>query len=133
MAASGGSVCGLWFKAAQVTIMPHGRQDLRRTFGDAFDFVIVREIARGGMGTVFEALQCGVRGFSKRVALKVIRPEFSARPEIRELFVAEAHLVADLVHENIVQIYHLGEIPPDPDDPPEERVRRLASSLELSY
>jgi serine/threonine-protein kinase len=37
--------------------------------------------------------------------------ELSRRPELRELFVAEAHLVADLVHENIVQIYHLGEMP----------------------
>lgn len=108
---------------------------MRRTFGDAFDFVIVREIARGGMGTVFEALQCGVRGFSKRVALKVIRPEISQSKEIHDLFVAEAHLVADLVHENIVQIYHLGEIPADPDDrePGEtgEPVARLYFSMEL--
>jgi serine/threonine protein kinase len=104
---------------------------LRRTFGDAFDFVIVREIARGGMGTVYEALQCGVRGFSKRVALKVLLPEISRSDDLRELFVGEAHLVADLVHENIVQIYHLGEIPADPDDPPAERHPRLFFSMEL--
>jgi serine/threonine-protein kinase len=82
----------------------------RRTFGDAMDFVIVREIASGGMGTVYEALQCGVRGFSKRVALKAILPALLDNAQLRELFVQEAHLVADLVHENICQIYHLGEV-----------------------
>lgn len=82
----------------------------RRTFGDAMDFVIVREIASGGMGTVYEALQCGVRGFSKRVALKALLPSLVGSQALRELFVQEAHLVADLVHENICQIYHLGEV-----------------------
>ncbi|HVY62419.1 MAG TPA: serine/threonine-protein kinase [Planctomycetota bacterium] len=109
----------MWLKSGDDTIMLGGRSRLRRTFGDAFDFVIVREIARGGMGTVYEALQCGVRGFSKRVALKVIRSDVSRSPELRELFVAEAHLVADLVHEGIVQIYHLGEVPAEgPGEPP---------------
>ncbi len=84
--------------------------EYQRTFGDVMDFVVVREIARGAMGTVFEALQCGVRGFSKRVALKVLRPELANDPRLREMFVEEAHLVADLVHENIVQTYHLGEV-----------------------
>jgi serine/threonine-protein kinase len=109
----------MWLKSGDDTIMLDGRSRLRRTFGDAFDFVIVREIARGGMGTVYEALQCGVRGFSKRVALKVIRPDVSRSKEIRDLFVAEAHLVADLVPEGSVQIYHLGEIPAEPSAHPE--------------
>jgi serine/threonine-protein kinase len=85
-------------------------ESFQRTFGDAMDFVVVRELAAGAMGAVFEALQCGVRGFSKRVALKVLRPEVGRNPQLRQLFVDEAHLVADLVHENIVQIYHLGEV-----------------------
>jgi eukaryotic-like serine/threonine-protein kinase len=71
-------------------------------------FRIVRKIAAGGMGAVYEALQEGVEGFEKRVAVKTLLPEVCNRPEFVQLFVHEAKLVADLVHENIVQIYQLG-------------------------
>jgi serine/threonine protein kinase len=71
-------------------------------------FRIVRKIASGGMGAVYEALQEGVEGFEKRVAVKTLLPQVCDRPEFVQLFVHEAKLVADLVHENIVQIYQLG-------------------------
>jgi serine/threonine protein kinase len=77
---------------------------------DTMDLRIVRQIAQGGMGVVYEARQCGVRGFEKTVAIKVMRPQLG-HPRFRDMFVAEAKLVADLVHENIVQIYHLGMMP----------------------
>ena len=69
---------------------------------------IVREIASGGIGTVYEARQHGVDGFEKRVALKVLREDVCDDPGFNEGLIAEAKLVADLVHENIVQIYQLG-------------------------
>lgn len=72
-------------------------------------FVIMREIAEGGMGSVFEVKQVGVEGFEKTMAFKTIIPEFSSDPEFVEMFIGEAKLVADLVHENIVQIYQLGK------------------------
>ncbi|RME78310.1 MAG: serine/threonine protein kinase [Planctomycetota bacterium] len=77
---------------------------------DLNKFEIVREIAKGGMGTVYEALQHGVEGFRKTVALKVILGEYSRDPEFVEMFIGEAKLVADLVHQNIVQIYQLGKM-----------------------
>lgn len=73
-------------------------------------FRIVREIARGGMGIVYEAIQVGAEGFEKRVALKVILGELTADREFVDMFIGEAKLVADLVHENIVQIYQLGAV-----------------------
>ena len=81
--------------------------DIRPTFSSAIDYVVVREIDRGGMGSVYEAVQCGIEGFSKRVALKVLLPELSG---LRRMFTAEARLVADLVHQNIVQTLNLGEV-----------------------
>lgn len=72
-------------------------------------FRIAREIARGGMGVVYDALQLGTEGFEKRVALKVILQELTDDSEFVTMFIDEAKLVADLVHENIVQIYQLGE------------------------
>jgi serine/threonine-protein kinase len=73
-------------------------------------FVLVRVIAEGGMGIVYEAEQKGSGQFVKRVAVKLIREEYSKIDEFRNNFVGEARLVADLIHTNIVQTYHLGEI-----------------------
>ncbi|MCC6235344.1 MAG: serine/threonine protein kinase [Verrucomicrobiales bacterium] len=61
------------------------------------------------MGVVYEAEQLGVHGFRKRVALKVIRAQFASQRPFVENFIGEAKLVADLIHTNIVQTYHLGE------------------------
>jgi len=69
---------------------------------------LVRIIAEGGMGIVYEARQQGMDDFCKQVAIKVIREEFSAIKEFRSNFIGEARLVADLIHTNIVQTYHLG-------------------------
>ncbi len=71
-------------------------------------YELVQPIAEGGMGVVYEACQKGVDHFRKTVAIKVIREEYSAIPEFRSNFVGEARLVADLIHTNIVQTYHLG-------------------------
>ncbi len=60
------------------------------------------------MGCVYEALQEGSGGFKKRVAIKIIRQEYSSLPQFRKNFIGEARLVADLIHANIVQTYHLG-------------------------
>lgn len=73
-------------------------------------YKIVRTIAEGGMGVVYEAAQHGAGQFSKTVAVKLIREEYSTIPEFQNNFIGEARLVADLIHTNIVQTYHLGTI-----------------------
>ena len=72
-------------------------------------FRLVRKIAEGGMATVYEAEQLGPAGFAKRIALKVIHPEYAKQREFLQLFIDEAKLSANLLHGNIVQIYQLGE------------------------
>jgi eukaryotic-like serine/threonine-protein kinase len=79
------------------------------TIESDFRYEIVRKIFEGGMGIVFEAEQHGAREFVKRVAIKIIRPNFASQKMFIENFVGEAKLVADLIHTNIVQTYHLGE------------------------
>jgi serine/threonine-protein kinase len=74
-----------------------------------FRYDITRKIFEGGMGMVYEAEQHGARNFVKRVAIKIIRPNFASQKMFIENFVGEARLVADLIHTNIVQTYHLGE------------------------
>lgn len=70
---------------------------------------MTRKIAEGGMGIVYEAFQRGAGQFRKQVAVKLIREEYSAIPEFQQNFIGEARLVADLIHTNIVQTYHLGQ------------------------
>jgi serine/threonine-protein kinase len=71
-------------------------------------YELLRKISEGGMGIVYEAHQYGAGNFLKLVAIKVIREEYSSIQEFQKNFIGEARLVADLIHTNIVQTYHLG-------------------------
>lgn len=79
------------------------------TIQSDFRYDIVRKIYEGGMGIVYEAEQHGAREFVKRVAIKVIRQTYADQKQFIDNFIGEAKLVADLIHTNIVQTYHLGE------------------------
>ena len=79
------------------------------TLQNEFRYDIVRKIFEGGMGVVYEAEQRGARDFVKRVAIKVVRPNYASQKTFIDNFIGEAKLVADLIHTNIVQTYHLGE------------------------
>src|SRR6186997_458715 len=79
------------------------------TIESEFTYHIVRKIFEGGMGIVYEAEQHGARGFVKRIAIKVVRTNYASQKNFIENFIGEAKLVADLIHTNIVQTYHLGE------------------------
>ncbi|HTX20763.1 MAG TPA: serine/threonine-protein kinase [Candidatus Aquilonibacter sp.] len=79
------------------------------TIQNEFRYEITRKIFEGGMGVVYEAEQHGARDFVKRVAIKVIRPNFASQKVFIDNFIGEAKLVADLIHTNIVQTYHLGD------------------------
>jgi serine/threonine protein kinase len=80
------------------------------TIQSDFRYEVVRKIFEGGMGVVYEAEQHGTRNFVKRVALKVVRENYTNQKNFVDNFIGEARLVADLIHTNIVQTYHLGEV-----------------------
>ncbi len=79
------------------------------TIQSDFRYEITRKIFEGGMGVVYEGEQIGVRNFVKRVAIKVVRQHYTSQKNFIDNFIGEAKLVADLIHTNIVQTYHLGE------------------------
>ncbi|MCA9039226.1 MAG: protein kinase [Planctomycetaceae bacterium] len=70
------------------------------------DYVIIAEIARGGMGIVYKAYQ---RNLNRLVALKMIsQGEFANQEEIKR-FQLEAEAAAQLDHPGIVPVYDVGE------------------------
>ncbi|MEY2427873.1 MAG: eukaryotic-like serine/threonine-protein kinase [Verrucomicrobiota bacterium] len=79
------------------------------TIQNEFRYEVVRKIFEGGMGIVYEAEQHGARDFIKRIAIKVVRQNYADQKQFIDNFIGEAKLVADLIHTNIVQTYHLGE------------------------
>lgn len=69
------------------------------------DYRLVRKIAVGGMGEVYEAVQLRL---DRRVAVKLLSEELSREPEFLARFEREAKSAAALNHPNVVQVYDFG-------------------------
>ena len=69
-------------------------------------FRIVSVLGRGGMGTVYLAEQSSP---TRKVVLKLLRPELSQDQAFRLRFVHESEAAASTEHPNIVPIYSAGE------------------------
>jgi tetratricopeptide (TPR) repeat protein len=74
----------------------------RRRLGD---FTLVRELGRGGMGVVYEAVQ---RSLDRRVALKVLAEHVTRDPGAVARFRREALTAARLEHENLLAVHAVG-------------------------
>jgi len=70
------------------------------------DFRIVREIARGGVGVVFEAEQ---ESLGRRVAIKVLPKQALLDERHLRRFQREAQTAARLQHQNVVGVLNVGE------------------------
>lgn len=79
-----------------------------RDVSESNRYRLTRSIARGGMAEVFDATILGGGGFSRRVAIKRLRPELAVDPVFVEAFVGEARLVSQLHHANIVTVFDFG-------------------------
>ena len=74
--------------------------------GSLGNYRVIRLLGDGAMGFVFLAEETAL---DRRVALKVMRPEFSATPEGRERFIREAKASAKVESDHVVTIYQVGE------------------------
>src|SRR5438067_12815389 len=66
---------------------------------------LVRLIGRGGMGAVYEAENTWTR---RRVATKLLRPEYARDKEVLRRFMQEAQAAARIAHPNITDVLDLG-------------------------
>jgi tetratricopeptide (TPR) repeat protein len=68
-------------------------------------YKILRQLGRGGMATVYLAMQESVQ---REVALKVMSPSLLADPDFGERFLREARIAAKLHHRNVVGVHDVG-------------------------
>lgn len=68
-------------------------------------YQIIREVGRGAMGVVYEALHIALE---RRVAVKTLLEEVSADPQVGARFEREARAASAIGHPNIVDVFDLG-------------------------
>ena len=73
-------------------------------FGERYE--IIHLLGQGGMGAVYKARD---RELDRQVALKVIRADMAANPEILKRFKQEIILARQITHRNVVRIFDLGQ------------------------
>ncbi|MDB4961597.1 MAG: serine/threonine protein kinase [Myxococcales bacterium] len=81
--------------------------DAEEQFGP---YLVYERLGVGGMATVHRALERGIEGFERMVALKRLLPHLAEDASFIKAFVREAKLASLLNHVNIVHIFELGRV-----------------------
>ena len=74
------------------------------TFAERFQ--IIEELGKGGMGTVYRALD---KKLNEEVALKLIKPEIAFDRKVIDRFRNELKIARKIVHKNVGRMYELME------------------------
>lgn len=75
---------------------------------DLGGYTVVRLLAAGGMGLVYEALH---QQIGRRAAVKVLKPEVAADAEWTRRFLSEARALGSLKHRNLIEVLNFGKTP----------------------
>jgi serine/threonine-protein kinase len=86
--------------------IPTNEDGLPRRFGK---YTLLRVLAKGGMAELFLAIQKSVAGFEKLIVIKRILPSMNQDKAFIEMLLHEARIAATLSHNNIVQIFDVGQ------------------------
>ncbi|MFO0610461.1 MAG: serine/threonine-protein kinase, partial [Polyangiales bacterium] len=71
-------------------------------------YALQRVLGVGGMGAVYEAVHAYT---NRRVALKILGPDYAASPDATARFLQEAQAPSSIGHPNIVEVLDAGEDP----------------------
>ena len=69
-------------------------------------YELLERIGMGGMAVVYKATD---KMLGRNVAIKILREEFKENEEFIRRFKVESQAAASLSHQNVVQIYDVGE------------------------
>jgi hypothetical protein len=69
-------------------------------------YTLMEKLGQGGWGAVYRARD---ELMGETLAIKLLRPELCESPIVRERVKRETLVARDLVHPNMVKVYHLGE------------------------
>jgi serine/threonine protein kinase len=92
------------FPPEKLFVPPPGHNDISGT--TLGNYKLIRKIAQGGMGVIYEATQINL---DRKVALKILTAELATRPEFLQRFEREAKSAASLNHPGIVAVHDFGE------------------------
>ena len=70
-------------------------------------FLVIRKLGEGGMGDVFLGEH---EEIEKRLALKVLKQEYSSRPDVVARFKQEAISASRIKHPNVVDVFDFGQL-----------------------
>ncbi|MBZ0237187.1 MAG: protein kinase [Deltaproteobacteria bacterium] len=72
-------------------------------------YQVLSHLATGGMAEIYLARATGLEGFERYVVVKCIKPEHARDERFVRMFIDEARLSAQLHHQNIAQVYDIGQ------------------------
>ncbi|MDP2273739.1 MAG: protein kinase [Archangium sp.] len=75
---------------------------------DLGGFKVVKLLAAGGMGLVYEAMHPAI---GRRAAVKVLKPEVAADAEWTKRFLSEARALGAIKHRNLIEVLNFGKTP----------------------
>ncbi len=70
-------------------------------------YLVIRKLGEGGMGDVFLAEH---EDIEKRLAIKVLKDEYSSRPDVVARFKQEAVSASRIKHPNVVDVFDFGQL-----------------------
>src|SRR5689334_11825663 len=85
------------------------------TLGQGFEgrslgnFRILREIACGGMATIYLGQRSGLSGLGQTAAVKVIHPHLAKDRDFVDMFLDEARIVSCISHSNVCRVLDFGK------------------------
>ncbi len=72
-------------------------------------YEILSEVKSGGMATLYLGRRSGPAGFSRTVAIKVLKDHLAHNTQFIKMFIDEARIASRITHPNVVHIEELGE------------------------
>ncbi|HTR49068.1 MAG TPA: protein kinase, partial [Kofleriaceae bacterium] len=72
-------------------------------------YELLMPLAAGGMARIYIARTTGIGSFERHVVLKLITPERASDATAVGMFLDEARLAASLNHQNVAQVFEVGE------------------------